>query len=34
MSGCVDNHKNFLFPEESVFFVNTGGPVLNKTETM
>jgi hypothetical protein len=29
MSGCADNHKNF-FLEESIHFVNAGGPVLNE----
>jgi hypothetical protein len=33
MSGCADNHKNF-FLEESIHFVNAGGPVLNEMETM
>jgi hypothetical protein len=33
MSGCADNHKIF-FLEESIHFVDAGGPVLNEMETM
>jgi hypothetical protein len=33
MSGRADDHKIF-FLEESIHFVNAGGPVLNEVETM
>jgi hypothetical protein len=29
--GCADNYKNF-FLEESIHFVNAGGPVFNEME--
>jgi hypothetical protein len=29
----AENHKNF-FPEESINFINVGGPLLNGVETV